>query len=99
MKKLLMIPICLSLLSCLDNEDGSNRSTYSSCKIISSQALFNSDREKDLSQCWNAPGDGYSTEADAKQWCSREVAGYLADAYLFGHTVEYAVESTYCPTF
>ncbi|MGF1690083.1 hypothetical protein [Photobacterium kagoshimensis] len=98
MKKLL----CLLLLTVLwgcggSNSDGSSVLTYSSCKIVNSQALFQVDRDKDLTQCWNAAGDGYESKGDAQQWCAREVNAYISDTYLLGHTVTYAVESTYCP--
>jgi len=96
MRILLLVTLSFLITAC-DNSDGSNKSTYSSCKIISSEALFESDRQVDLQQCWNAPGDGYSTQGDAMQWCESTVSAYIADRYLFGHTVTYAVESTYCP--
>lgn len=80
-----------------ENKDGSKKSTYSSCKITSSEALLASGREADLRQCWNAPGDGYESKGDAMQWCERSVSSYISDNYLLGHTVAYAVESTNCP--
>jgi len=98
MKKLSVLFMVLFISSCADeNDDGSKKSTYSSCKITSSGALFASDREEDLKQCWNAPGDGYESKGDAIQWCEGKVNSYIADSYLFGHSVVYAVESTYCP--
>lgn len=92
------IIICaLTMLACGGaNEDGSSKSTYSSCKIISSEALFANDRNNDLKQCWNAIGDGYESKSDALQWCERQVNAYIANRYIIGHTVAYAVESTYC---
>ena len=92
--------LCLSLFvsACVnENDDGSKKSTYSSCKITSSSALFSADRENDLKTCWNAPDDGYESKGDAIQWCEGKVSSYIADRYLFGHSVVYAVESTYCP--
>jgi hypothetical protein len=97
MKKLLILSFALLLSACGSNDDGSSKSTYSSCKIISSEALFASDRNNDLSQCWNASGNGYESQGDALQWCEQQVNAYIADTYIFGHTVTYAVESTYCP--
>lgn len=79
-----------------ENSDGSLKSTYSSCKITSSSALLAADREKDLSQCWNASGDGYESAGDAKQWCASEANTYISNTYLIGHSVEYSVDSTYC---
>jgi hypothetical protein len=48
-----------------ENSDGSSKSTYSSCKIISSNALFNSDRQRDLQQCWD--GVDFESKGDM-QW-------------------------------
>ena len=97
MKKILLICLSLFFISCGDNDDGSSKSTYSSCKITSSDALFAKDRTKDLGQCWNASGNGYESEGDALAWCKREVNNYIADEYTFGHAVKFAVESTNCP--
>ena len=79
------------------NSDGSDKTTYSSCKITSSNAMFASDREHDLSQCWNAPNNGYESQGDAVQWCEKQVNSYMSDRYIFGHSIKYAAESTYCP--
>ncbi len=81
-----------------ENSDGSLKSTYSSCKITKSSALFAEDRVKDLQQCWNATGDGYGEEnkADAMSWCRGLVDSYIAEEYIVGHSVEYALESAYC---
>ena len=98
MKKSLILSFTLVLSACGgSNDDGSSKSTYSSCKIISSEALFASDRNNDLSQCWNAGGSGYESRGDALQWCAQQVNAYISNNYLIGHTVKYAVESTYCP--
>ncbi len=97
MKALFILITVFSLSACgPTNNDGSSKLTYSSCKIISSNALFASDRDKDLRQCWNAAGNGYESKGDALQWCEREVNAYLSKEYLFGHTVTYSVESTNC---
>ncbi len=98
MKKLLILSVAVILSACGgSNDDGSSTSTYSSCKITNSEALFASDRNNDLSQCWNASGNGYSSSGDALQWCATQVNTYIANTYVLGHTVKYAVESTYCP--
>lgn len=96
MKKIILICVALTLSACGSNEDGSSKSTYSSCKITSSQALYASDRSKDLSQCWNASGDGYESKGDALQWCTQKVNDYIASEYIFGHSVAFSTESTYC---
>lgn len=96
MRKLLILTTVLALSACGSNDDGSSKSTYSSCKITSSNALFAGDRESDLSQCWNAGGDGYESQGDAMQWCEKQVNAYIANNYLLGHSVVYAVESTNC---
>ncbi|MHA2937056.1 hypothetical protein ACXJY6_02050 [Vibrio sp. RC27] len=97
MKKLLIFLTIFALAACDDsNDDGSSKSTYSSCKITSSQALFADDRDNDLKQCWDASGDGYESQGDAMQWCERQVNTYIDNQYLIGHTVSYAVESTNC---
>lgn len=97
MKKLLILSAILTLSACDgSNDDGSSKYTYSSCKITSSKALFASDRNNDLKQCWNAGGNGYESQGDAMQWCERQVNAYIANQYLVGHTVIYSVESTNC---
>ena len=98
MKKIILVSLVLTLIGCGgSNSDGSSKATYSSCKIISSQALFAVDRDKDLNQCWNASGDGYESKGDALQWCEKQVNSYIANNYIVGHTVTYQVESTNCP--
>jgi len=98
MGKMMVLLIAVLLAACDgENSDGSSKSTYSSCKITKSQALFSDDRSRDLKQCWTASGKGYSSQGDALAWCAGLVNDYMDDHYLFGHTIEYAVESTYCP--
>ena len=98
MKKLLVVSFVVVLSACGSNDDGSSKSTYSSCKITSSSVFLAGDRDSDLSQCWNASGDGYEGKGDALQWCEKQVNAYVADNYNFiTPTIEYAVESTYCP--
>lgn len=96
MKKIIVLMFTLSLLGC-KNGDGSDKTTYSSCKITKSSAVLASDRDHDLRQCWNAPGNGYESKGDALQWCKRTVNSYMASRYVLGHSVEFTVESTYCP--
>lgn len=98
MKKILLASIAITLLGCGgSNSDGSSKLTYSSCKITQSSALLAIDRENDLKQCWNAPSNGYESKGDAMQWCELQINAYIANNYLIGHSVTYAVESTYCP--
>jgi len=93
---LLFLCILFTILGCSDeNDDGSKKDTYSSCKIIESEALFESDRYYDLKQCWD--GVDYESKGDALAWCERMVNDYISNRYLIGHSVTYAVESTYCP--
>lgn len=97
MKYLAVLFVTVVLSACGGtNDDGSSKSTYSSCKITKSEALFAEDRDQDLKQCWNAAGNGYESQGDALQWCERQVNSYIASKYLVGHTVQYAVESTNC---
>ena len=52
--KLSAMFFCLFLLSgCVENSDGSDPRTYSSCNITESSAVFASDRARDVSQCWD----------------------------------------------
>jgi uncharacterized lipoprotein YmbA len=96
-KNYLLLALALTLVGCGSNSDGSSKSTYSSCKITQSNAVLASHRENDLKQCWNASGKGYESQGDALQWCERTVSNYLSNQYVVGHSVTYAVESTYCP--
>lgn len=97
MKKLLILSAIFALSACdSSNDDGSSKLTYSSCKITSSQAMFATDRDNDLKQCWNAGGNGYESQGDAMQWCEKQVNAYIANQYILGVTVIYAVESTNC---
>lgn len=106
MRKILILTTIFTLSACgssnedgSSNGDGSSKFTYSSCKITSSNALFASDRENDLKQCWNAPNNGYESKGDALQWCEKQINAYIANKYFIGHSVTYAVESTNCPNF
>ncbi|MCE9677809.1 hypothetical protein LZP69_01205 [Shewanella sp. AS1] len=97
MRKILIFFITLLLTACGgSNSDGSDKTTYSSCKITKSGALLASDRDYDLNQCWNATGNGYESKGDALQWCEKTVNAYIASRYTVGHSVEYMIESTYC---
>lgn len=97
MKKIYLIALVILFVGCGTNDDGSSTSTYSSCKITSSNALFAHDRANDLNQCWNATGRGYESRGDALAWCNSKVSSYIAREYTFGHSVEFSAESTYCP--
>ena len=98
MKKLLILSFALTLSACGSNDDGSDKATYSSCKITSSTAILAADRNNDLSQCWNADGNGYESQGDALQWCEKQINTYVANNYaLIPPTINYAVESTNCP--
>lgn len=97
MRTVLLFSAIFALSACGgSNSDGSSKSTYSSCKITASQALFAADRDKDLKQCWNAVGNGYESQGDAMQWCERQVNAYIASNYVLGHTVSYMIETTNC---
>ena len=101
MRAVILFSAVIALSACGgsgSNSDGSSKSTYSSCKISSSQALFAADRDQDLRQCWNASGNGYASQGDAMQWCEQKVNAYIANTYLVGHTVTYVIESTKCPS-
>lgn len=98
MKKIMLASFALALIGCGgSNSDGSSKSTYSSCKITKSGALLANDRDRDLKQCWNAPGSGFESQGDALQWCERQVNAYIANNYILGHSVSYSIESTNCP--
>lgn len=99
MKIILSVLVFSILVGCGgSNSDGSSALTYSSCKIISSNAMYLPDRDNDLRQCWNAFDEGYESQGDALQWCERQVNEYLSGRYIFIRpAVTYAVESTYCP--
>ncbi|EWH12072.1 hypothetical protein DS2_00070 [Catenovulum agarivorans DS-2] len=96
MKYLYCLAFVFSIVACSsENSDGSDKSTYSSCSITDSDALFASDRAKDVAQCW----DGANIEEKhlAMDWCKKKVTGYMGDEYLIGHSVTYQVASTNCP--
>lgn len=95
-KYIIAITASLSLASCgSENSDGSDKTTYSSCSIIDSEALYADDRANDVAQCWD--GVDYEEKSLALNWCSGKVSQYMADNYIFGHSVRYQVASTYCP--
>jgi hypothetical protein len=93
--KLGSILICsLFVASCVENSDGSDATTYSSCSITSSGATFASDRARDVSQCWD--GVDYEEKSLALSWCGEKVNTYMG-RYIFGHSIQYVVSSTNCP--
>lgn len=88
--------LALSLVGCgAENSDGSDATTYSSCSITDSEAVFAGDRATDVSQCWD--GVNYEEKSLAQDWCEQKVNNYMASQYTFGHSVEYRVASTNCP--
>jgi len=79
-----------------DSDSGSEPDAwaYRSCSIKTSDALFESDRIVDESQCWNG-----GTEQDqnlAMDWCRQKVTQYIDDRYFFGHSVTYSVSTAEC---
>ncbi|MGO2137038.1 MAG: hypothetical protein ACTH3S_16605 [Marinobacter sp.] len=78
-----------------ENSDGSKKSTYSSCSITKSEALFAGDLANDLKQCWD--GVNYEEQNLALKWCQQKVSAYMDSAYIVGHSIEFEVASTNCP--
>ena len=96
MKKICILALCVLLVSCKSkNSDGSDATTYTSCSITSSEALFAGDRKSDVSQCWD--GVNYKEKSKAMNWCTEKVNSYIGGRYVFGHGVKYQVASTNCP--
>ena len=96
MKKLLILPLVLALFSCNESSDIETK-IYVSCQINSSHAIQLTDRETDLSQCWDTDTDGYESQVYAVEWCADEVSDYIATQYDEAHTVTYIVQDTNCP--
>ena len=100
MKKILFLTLIAILFVGCDeelapkNSDGSKKTTYSSCSITSSNAIFASDRAKDVSQCWD--GVSYKEKSLAMDWCAKKTNAYMGK-YIFGHSITYQVSSTNCP--
>ncbi|GGX68867.1 hypothetical protein [Saccharospirillum salsuginis] len=96
MKKTIISLFALSALTACspENPDGSDATTYSSCRITSSEAILASDRANDLNQCWD--GVDYEEKNKAMAWCSQKVSNYISSNYVFGHTVRYEVASNNC---
>ena len=86
--------IAVSLIASCSNSDGSDPTTFSSCSITSSSALFASDRASDVRQCWD--GVDYKEKSLAMNWCASKVNTYMGK-YTFGHSIQYVVASTDCP--
>lgn len=82
------------LITSCSNSDGSDPTTYSSCSITSSSALFATDRARDVSQCWD--GVDYEEYSLANNWCASKVNSYMS-RYVFGHSIQFQVASTNCP--
>ena len=97
MRKILILSLIIILSACGGDYDSEAvKTTYLSCKINSSHAITNTERDNDLLQCWNADGSGYESQVYAVQWCEQQVNAYISSEYLVGHTVTYSVESTSC---
>ena len=95
MKKISTAIIFIFLLQgCGENSDGSDKSTYSSCSITSSEAVWAEDRAEDISQCWD--GVDIEEKSLALDWCRKKVTHYMSK-YVFGHNVSLEVKSTNCP--
>lgn len=107
MKKIILLSLAVLLIGCDDsknsdgsskNSDGSSKTTASSCQIISSSALWASDRAHDLQQCWPmTQGWGNSDRDLALNWCNAKATEYMGDRYLVGHSIQIQVASTFCP--
>jgi len=94
MRNSIFIGIFLLSVGCGENSDGSDKSTYSSCSIVSSSAVLAADRARDVSQCWD--GVDYRERSLAMDWCAKKVNRYMA-RYIVGHDIQYQVSSTNCP--
>ena len=97
MKKNILFTLCLALAACGGGEDDSKpaASTYNSCRISSSQAFFASDRANDLAQCWSITQTTDKTNALTQ--CSVLTSKYMT-RYISGHSYEYIVSSSACPS-
>lgn len=95
MKRITILMLALGLAACGgdDSSDG-DASTYDTCRITDSDALFADDRANDISQCWKISSTSDKNKALAA--CSSLVTAYIADEYLIGHSVEYSVASSSC---
>ena len=95
MKKIISLTVVIYLFQgCGVNSDGSSRTTYSSCSIVSSEALLATDRANDVSQCWD--GVDYVEKSLALDWCRIRASSYMAK-YIIGHAYSVEVKSTNCP--
>lgn len=91
--------VCLLMAGCIeisdsDRHDSYESTTYSSCRITYSDAVYSADRSSDLRQCWD--GVDYLSESRALDWCGAMVNNYMNHRYTFGHTVEYRVSRSRC---
>lgn len=95
--KYLLIPACVLLLTACGGDSSSDgkASTYDTCRITDSSALFASDRANDIAQCWTISST--SDQQNAIAQCSSLVSSYIASEYLIGHSVQYSVSSSSCP--
>jgi hypothetical protein len=95
--KYFLIPVMTILLSACGGEGGSDgdASTYDTCQITQSSALFSADRAKDVSQCWTIRATEDKNNALAQ--CETLASNYIAREYMVGHSVDYQVSSSSCP--
>jgi len=90
-----IIILTFLFLGCGENSDGSDKSTYSSCSIKESGAVWAEDRAEDINQCWD--GVNYEEKSLALDWCRKKVADYMGKKYVVGHSISFEVKSTNCP--
>jgi hypothetical protein len=89
------LPCILVAVGCApENSDGSDATTYSSCRITDSGAIFAADRARDLNQCWD--GVNYEEQNKALAWCAQKTSDYMSSQYIVGHSYKYSVASTNC---
>lgn len=98
-KVMALVSMCFLATGCFESDESNHshdrwKSTYSSCQITYSDAVYSKDRSTDLRQCWD--GVDYRSESRALDWCGNMVNDYMTRRYTFGHTVEYRVSASYC---
>jgi len=84
----------LLLSGCVENSDGSDPTTYSSCSIEESYASNLEDQARDYKTCWD--GVNYKEKNLATQWCKKNITTYRARHHA-NYSIKYAVNSTNCP--
>lgn len=94
--KYIFIFLATTLLSaCGEGGSDGQASTYDTCRITQSSALFAADRAKDVSQCWRIQST--SDQQNALSQCGTLTSNYISKEYIFGHTVDYSISSSSCP--